>query len=45
MAGKAKNMHQASAVPKADNTIQWIEIYLVDSAIQGQRCTFLRGGG
>ena len=33
MAGKAKNMHQATVVQKVDNTIQWINLYPRDSAI------------
>ena len=33
MAGKAKNMHQATVVQKVDNTIQRINLYPRDSAI------------
>ena len=33
MAGKAKNMHQALVVQKVDSTIQWINLYPLDSAI------------
>ena len=33
MAGKAKNMHQATVVQKVDNVIQRINLYPLDSAI------------
>ena len=33
MAGKAKNMHQATVVQKVDNAIQRINLYPLDRAI------------